>query len=207
MLIRGAKSAAGFTLLEAMITLTVFAVLTAIAIPNMRTWIMNNKVRGVADALQNGLRLAQSESLRQSRQVVFVFTDTTTPTTIPLAAAAGASSWAIYTVPSMTDGGEPPRFVQAGELSNASTGVTLTSNPATAAFCFNSAGRLVGNGSLSVTAITGGVACNQPVGPQQFSIAAVSGGDRPLQVTLGLGGQVHMCDPGVPISDSHPEGC
>ena len=205
MLIRSAKSAGGFTILEAMITLTVLAILTVIAVPNMRTWIVNNKVRGVADALQNGLRLAQTESLRRSRQVVFVFTDTTTPTAIPLAAAAGASSWAMYTVPSIA--GEIPQFIQSGELSNASTGVTVASAPATAALCFNSAGRLVGNPNASVTAITGGVGCNQPVGPQQFAIAAASGGDRPLQVTLGLGGQVHMCDPNVAISDSHPEGC
>jgi type IV fimbrial biogenesis protein FimT len=206
MLNRSAKSTAGFTILEAMVTLGVFAILTVIAIPNMRTWIMNNKVRGVADALQNGLRLAQSESLRRSRQVVFVFTDSTTPTAIPLAAAAGASSWAIYTVPSMA-AGEVPQFIQSGELSNASNGVTIVSAPATAAICFNSAGRMVANPNATVTAITGGVGCNQPLGPQVFSIAATSGGDRPLQVTLGLGGQVHMCDPGVAISDSHPEGC
>lgn len=206
MLIRDAKSAAGFTLLEAMVTLTVFAILTVIAIPNMRTWIMNNKVRGVADALQNGLRLAQSESLRRSRQVVFVFTDSTTPTNIPLAAAVGASSWALYTIPSMA-AGEAPQFIQSGELSNASASVTITSNPATAALCFNSAGRLIANPGANVIAITGGVACNQPLGPQTFSIAAATGSDRPLQVTLGLGGQVHMCDPNVGISDAHPEGC
>jgi type IV fimbrial biogenesis protein FimT len=206
MLSQRAKLAAGFTLLEAMVTLSVFAILTAIAIPNMRTWIMNNKVRGVADALQNGLRLAQSESLRQSRQVVFVFTDSTTPTAIPLAASATGNTWAAYTVPSMANG-EPPRFLQAGELSSASTGVTITGNPATAAICFNSAGRLVANPNASLTAITGGAGCTQPLGPQLFTIAAVSGGDRPLQVTLGLGGQVHMCDPAVTISDSHPEGC
>jgi type IV fimbrial biogenesis protein FimT len=207
MLIRSARSAAGFTILETMVTLTVLAILTVIAIPNMRTWIANNKVRGVADALQNGLRLAQSESLRRSRQVVFVFTNSPTPTAIPLAAAAGANSWAMYTVPSLAGALEIPQFIQAGELSNAGTGVTITSAPATAVICFNSAGRLVANPSANVTAITGGVVCNQPVGPQLFTIAATSGGDRPLQVTLGLGGQVHMCDPNVAISDSHPEGC
>jgi type IV fimbrial biogenesis protein FimT len=206
MLSQRAKLAAGFTLLEAMVTLSVFAILTAIAIPNMRTWIMNNKVRGVADALQNGLRLAQSESLRQSRQVVFVFTDSTTPGTVPVAAVAGGTTWAAYTVPSMATL-EQPRFLQAGELSNASAGVTITGAPAVAVICFNSAGRLVANPNASLTAITGGVGCTQPLGPQLFTIQAVSGGDRPLQVTLGLGGQVHMCDPAVTISDSHPEGC
>jgi type IV fimbrial biogenesis protein FimT len=204
---RSRKSAAGFTLLEAMVTLTVFAILTVIAVPNMRTWIMNNKVRGVADALQNGLRLAQSEALRRSRQVVFVFTDTATPTAIPLAAAAGASGWAVYTVPSMAAGLETPQFIQAGELSNASLAVTIASAPATAVICFNSAGRLVGNLTANVTAITGGAGCNQPVGAQTFTVAAAPGSDRPMQVTLGLGGQVHMCDPNVAISDSHPEGC
>jgi type IV fimbrial biogenesis protein FimT len=41
---------------------------------------------------------------------------------------------------------------------------------------------------------------------QQFNINT-PGADRPLQVDLGLGGQVHMCDPNVVLSNAHPEGC
>jgi type IV fimbrial biogenesis protein FimT len=213
MLIRRANSVAGFTMIEAMVTLTVLAILTALSVPTMRTWIVNNKIRGVSDELQNGLRLAQTESLRRSRQVVFALTNTNTPTVIPLGAVANGNSWAIYTVPSMTDGSELPQFIQAGVLSNVTTNVTVISN-GTAAVCFNAVGRLVNNATANVTAITGGATCIQPtvgvpVGTppvQLFNISSV-GGDRPLQITLGLGGQVHMCDPNVALTNAHPEGC
>lgn len=211
---RRSRRTAGFTIIELAVTMTVFAILVALGVPTMTTWIRNNKVRSVADALQTGLRLAQSESLRRSRQVVFALTNSTTPTAIALPAVANGTSWAIYSIPSMTDGTEPPEFIQSGILSNASSNVQVNSN-GTAAVCFNSVGRLANNASANVTAIVGAAnSCTQPtVGllpgsppVQKFNIS-IPGGDRPLQVTLGLGGQIHMCDPGVPISDSHPEGC
>jgi type IV fimbrial biogenesis protein FimT len=109
----------------------------------------------------------------------------------------------------MTDGSEVPTFIQSGVLSNASTNVQVSSN-GTAAVCFNSMGRLTNNAGANVALITGGGICTQPtVGapPVQIFNISIAGGDRPLQVNLGLGGQVHMCDPGVAISDAHPEGC
>jgi len=201
---------AGFTMIEMAVTMTIFAILVVLGVPSMTTWIRNNKVRTVSDSLQTGLRLAQAESLRRSRQVVFALTNSTTPSQRPLPAVADGTSWAIWTVPSMTNAAdETPMFIQSGVLSNASTNVQVISN-GTAAVCFNSVGRLTNNASANVTAITGGAICSQPtVGAppvQQFNIS-IPGGDRPLQVNLGLGGQVHMCDPGVPISDAHPEGC
>jgi type IV fimbrial biogenesis protein FimT len=154
--------------------------------------------------------MAQAESLRRSRQVVFALTNSTTPNFIPLPAAAGGTSWAIWTVPSMTTAAdETPQFIESGVLSNASSQVTITTNAPISTVCFNSVGRLVANAGASVVAITGGDTCQQPPGAPpvlKFNIS-VPGADRPLQVNLGLGGQVHMCDPGVPISDAHPEGC
>lgn len=196
-------------MIEMAVTMTIFAILVALGVPAMNTWIRNNKIRTVSDSLQNGLRLAQAESLRRSRQVVFSLTNSTTPTVIPLPAVVDGASWAIYAIPSMTDGSELPTFIQSGVLSNASANVTVNSN-GVAALCFNSMGRLVANAGANVTAVTGGANCVQPtagVPPvQQFNITT-PGGDRPLQVNLGLGGEVHMCDPNVTLSDAHPEGC
>ena len=204
---RRSPRASGFTMIEMAVTMTVFAILVALGVPSMTTWIRNNKVRTVADSLQTGLRLAQAESLRRSRQVVFALTNSTTPTVTPLPAAVDGLSWAIYSVPSMT-AGEVPEFIQSGVLSNLSSQVTINTNPAISTVCFNSVGRLVNNASANVNSITG-TSCQQPTGtpPVLTFTINVPGADRPLQVNLGLGGQVHMCDPGVPISDAHPEGC
>jgi len=211
MLMQRSRRASGFTMIEMVVTMSIFAILVALGVPSMTTWIRNNKVRTVTDSLQTGLRLAQAESLRRSRQVVFALTNSTNPTVTPLPAVAGGTSWAIWTLPSMA--GETPQFIQSGVLSNASANVQVTSTNNTtndvSTVCFNSVGRLVNNASANVTAITGGDSCQQPSGapPVLKFKFTMAGADRPLQVNLGLGGQVHMCDPGVPISDAHPEGC
>jgi len=205
------RRASGFTMIEMAVTMTVFAILVALGVPSMTTWIRNNKVRTVADSLQTGLRLAQAESLRRSRQVVFALTNSATPNAIPLPAVAGGTSWAIWTVPSMTNAAdEAPTFIQSGVF-NASAAVQVASTNNVSTVCFNSMGRLVNNASANVTLIAGaGNNCIQPtVGTPpvlKFNIT-LTGADRPLQVNLGLGGQVHMCDPAVVISDAHPEGC
>jgi type IV fimbrial biogenesis protein FimT len=209
LLMQRSRHASGFTMIEMAVTMTLFAILVALGVPSMTTWIRNNKVRTVADSLQTGLRLAQAESLRRSRQVVFALTNSTAPASWPVGAVADATSWAIYSVPSMTDGSELPEFIQSGVLSNISANVQVNSNGA-AAVCFNSVGRLINN-TTTVTAITGGATCSQPTAPpsppvQVFSIN-VPGADRPLQVNLALGGQIHMCVPTVPLSNTHPEGC
>jgi type IV fimbrial biogenesis protein FimT len=205
MLIQPVKRVGGFTLVEMVVAMGVFAVLVSVAVPTMRTWVSNAKVRAVSDALQNGVRLAQSESLRRSRQVVFSLTNSTTPQTLGFTAVTNGSYWSIYTVPSMTDGTETPAFVDAGVLST-SKNVTINGQ---AAICFNSVGRLVTNGSAGVVAITNGPTCAQPTGappvlPYKISI---TGADRPLWVQVNLGGQVHLCDPSQTLSSNNPAGC
>lgn len=205
------QRAKGFTLLEMAVTMAVFAILVAIGVPSMRTWIYNARIRTVSDALQNGLRLAQAESLRQSRQVVFALTNTTTPTAIPLPAAANGTSWAAYTLPSMTDGTETPNFIASGILSAASSNVQINSN-GVAAICFNSTGRMVANANANVTNVTGGATCALPVNvpPAQIFNVTTTGDNadtRQLEVRVSLGGQVHMCDPAFVLSVNYPEGC
>ncbi len=204
MLNHRANRARGFTLIEMVVTMGIFGLLTALAVPTMRTWISNTKVRAVSDALQNGLRLAQSESLRRSRQVAFELTNNTAA---PFTAVANGSYWAINTIPSMTDNTEFSAFVESGVLAAVGSNVTVTGP---AAVCFNSVGRLVSNTSASVTTATGGAACTLPtIGtpPTWAYNVTVAGADRRLQVTLSLGGQVHMCDPNKVFSSSNPDGC
>jgi type IV fimbrial biogenesis protein FimT len=189
------------------VAMGIFAILVAMAAPVMRTWVCNVKVRSVCDALQNGLRLAQTESLRRSRQVVFSLTNSTTPQTIGFTAVANGNYWSIYTIPSMTDGSETPAFVEAGVLSN-TTNVSITGQ---AAACFNSVGRLVTNSSTGVTGVTNGPTCAQPTSPPTPPVltykVSVTGADRPLWVEVSLGGQVHMCDPSLTLSTANPTGC
>jgi len=205
---RPVNKTSGFSLLEVVAALCIFAILVALGVPAMGTWIKNTKVRAVTDALQDGLREAQAESLRRSRQVVFSMTNSATPQAYPLPAVVNGSSWAIYALPSMTDGSELPTFIDSGVLSSASANVVINSN-GVASVCFNSMGRLVANTTANLTAVTGGATCDIPAGapPVQIFNLSLTGSDRPLEVQVGLGGQVHMCDPGLALSAANPEGC
>ncbi len=191
----------GFTLIEVAVTLTVFAILVALAVPAMNRWIGNVRVRSTADALQNGLRLAQAESLRRSRQVVFALTNSSTPQT-SLTAVQNGSYWSINTIPSMTDGSETGQFIESGTLTTTAAGVSITGP---AAICFNSMGRLTANTSTGIT----GASCALPVNtpPVQSYFINLPMADRPLRVDVALGGQVHLCDPAKVLSSTNPDGC
>jgi type IV fimbrial biogenesis protein FimT len=186
---------AGFTLIELMVTIVLMAILSALAFPSMTTWIRNTRVRSVSDSLQNGLRLAQSEALRRSRQTVFSLTNSAAPQT-SLTAAADGRNWSINTVALLTD--ETAEFIEAGGLSAAGSDVQIQGP---AAICFNSLGRLVVNPG---TGVTGGNCVAASI-PATYNIT-LTGADRPLRVLVALGGQVRMCDPARNISTS-PDGC
>ncbi len=192
--------AAGFTLIELLVTITLLGILLALTMPSMSVWVRNNSVRTVGDTLQNGLRLAQAEALRRSRQVAFSLTNSDSPEA-GVAATDNGSNWSINTVPSMT-AGETSAFVQSGVFGKVAAGVQIT-GPAT--ICFNSVGRLVANAAPALTDVTGGATCSVTTTPT-YNIA-VTGADRPLQVVVALGGQVRMCDPAKTLSAANPDGC
>jgi type IV fimbrial biogenesis protein FimT len=215
MLMTPADRASGFTLVEMIVAVAIFAILVALAVPAMQVWVANTKVRAVADALQNGIRLAQAESLRRSRQVVFALTNSTTPQAGGFTAATNGTYWAIQTIPVMTADGEAPVVVNTGVLTSGGSNVTITGP---AAICFNSMGRLIPNSS-SATGV--GFPCTVPTAPANASMVVptlnyvinltkpngTQLADHQLEVEVALGGQLHLCDPTTTLSNTNPYGC
>ena len=194
---RRAARQRGVTLVELMVTLVLMSLLLGLAAPNFRVWMRNAQVRTVSDALQNGMRLAQSEALRRSRQVVFFLTSDAACTNV-IAANANGVNWSIRTVP-MT-AGETSVVVQCGVLSDVAAGVAITGPTAV---CFNSMGRQAENAS---TGVTNGNCTLAVSGVSTYNVVA-TGADRSLRVLLTLGGQARLCDPARTWSDSAPDGC
>ncbi|MEN3113151.1 GspH/FimT family pseudopilin [Uliginosibacterium paludis] len=196
MLSRLRSAARGFTLIEMMVTITVMTILALLAMPGMTAWVANNRVRTVAEAMQNALRQAQGEAVKRSRQTVFALTAQT-----PAASAtpsANGGNWYLQTLPlSGSDDGTAGSFLR-GEKVATTQSVTITG---ASLLCFNSLGRLVSNTSTGL-----GASCTAPTSYTAYNLTA-SGADRPLRVEVYLGGKVRMCDPAKTLSSSNPDGC
>lgn len=59
----------GFTLVELMISVAVFAVLTVLALPSFNQWIANTKIRSTTESILAGFQLARTEAVRLNQGV------------------------------------------------------------------------------------------------------------------------------------------
>jgi type IV fimbrial biogenesis protein FimT len=170
--------------------------LMALGVPSFTAWIRNAQVRTVTDGLQAGIRLAQSEAVRRNRTMVFSLTNV--QPALNANAAANGKNWSVQTA-TLQFGTIVPEFVQGGALADVASGVTITGP---IAICFNANGRLTALASAN-TGVSG--ACD--VNGRTYDVTT-SNADRPLRVTVGLAGQVRLCDPKRPtLSDTSPDGC
>lgn len=198
------RAAQGFTLVELVVTFAVLAILTLLAVPSFTDFIRNTQVRSTADAMQNGLRLAQAEAVRRSRLVVFSLT--AGQPGLDAAAAANGPNWSIQAAPVAGIDDAKLQFIQGGAFGDAVAGVTIAGP---ASICFSAEGRLVA-GSTGLA----GVDCAAPTegGSIDYDVSRAAaqlrpGSDRPLRVRVALGGQVRMCDPAKALSATNPDGC
>lgn len=59
----------GFTLIELMITVVIFAVIAAVAMPSFRQMILNNQSQALGEELMTALQLARSEAIKRAKYV------------------------------------------------------------------------------------------------------------------------------------------
>jgi type IV fimbrial biogenesis protein FimT len=190
----------GFTLIEAMITLAVLALLFMIGLPGMNTWLQNTQIRTSTEALQAGLQLARAEALRRNVPVRFQLVDSLAG---GCALAMNGTSWVVSLadVTGQCNAVEsddvlvsPPQIVQ--KWSGAEGTPNAVINATVASVVFNGLGRTAGGAGavqIDVTNAAGG-AC-QPAGPM-----------RCLRINVASGGQMRMCDPAV-MDPADPRRC
>ena len=64
----------GVTLIELLIGLVILAMLLAMGLPSMATWMQNSQLRAAAESIQSGLQLARAEAVRRNTLVGFNMT-------------------------------------------------------------------------------------------------------------------------------------
>ena len=67
----------GFTLIELMVTLAVFAVLLMIAVPSMRPFLLSQSIKSASMDLNSTVALARSEAIKRNAVVAVTPVDTT----------------------------------------------------------------------------------------------------------------------------------
>lgn len=199
------QQAAGFTLIELLVTLVVLALLVTLAVPTFGTWVNNARVRSAAEALQNGLRVAQAEAAARGQQTVLVLTsDAPAWNSTPV---ANGRNWAVHAQPRAnsaeavaTASATTHPFIEGGTLASAS-GVSITGP---GLVCFNANGRIA-TGTAVAVPNAGSVTC--ATAPITYEVKHGTTVDRTYRILVSVGGRIRMCDAGKTLSSSNPDGC
>lgn len=198
------SSAAGFTLIELAITLTVFALLLGVVAPSAGALVANKQIRVTAESIQTGLQKARMEAVRRNRPVRFSLVSSNDPAVVDSSCApsASAASWVISvndpagkcsnTLSNVAD----PMLVETYAAGVHARRVVVSAagdDGVTAAdsVTFDGFGRAVGVNRLARVVVDNVVAGNDY---------------RPLQVVISEGGGIRLCDPRV-SANADPRAC
>jgi type IV fimbrial biogenesis protein FimT len=167
---------AGFSMVEALVAITIVAILFAVALPSFQSMLQGIQVKTAAEALNNGMQLAKAEAVRRNTNVTFTLGTGT----------AWTVGCAIPIADSNADGvDECPATIQSrpNEVNSQNVAVAVTPAGATTV-TFSGLGRAV----TTANPIT------------QLGVTA-TGTNRSLQIMIS-GGRIRMCDPTIVSSEN-----
>ena len=170
----------GFTLIELMIALAVFAFLVLIAGPQYADFLGNSQIRNGAENTLTGVRLAQSEAVRGNVTTRFVFDST-----------ACSGGWQVTRHNDETDAYD---LVQSYSYADGACRTTPSATPGGATVVtFNGLGRVVANVPASDTLKWVDITNTNVTAPRNLRVV----------ISPATPGGVKLCDPdpGVPAAD------
>ncbi|BAL23297.1 GspH/FimT family pseudopilin [Azoarcus sp. KH32C] len=159
---------AGFTLIEALVTISILALITAFAAPSFEGILANFRVRTSAEAIMSGLQLARIEALRRNQPVSFTLT-------------TGTADWAVATV-------SPSSPIQASK-GNGAGNLSIATNSDQTAVTFVSSGMVDASGSHLQQ-----IDISSDLTNRQLRIAVHNGGQLQLcDPTITISGDPRTC--------------
>ena len=190
----------GVTLVELMVGIAIFGLLSALAVPSYSAWIQNTQIRTAAESIVNGLQLARDEALRRNQSVDFVLTsDAPLPTAVnSITRAAQGPNWMVRIFEASGNYTQDPDFIQAwaGSAGTPNARLSTTASGAQETVRFSPLGRAAFYTAQVLTVAT------QPRAELRIEVSSsaatckLSGGDlRCLTVEMSTGGKVRVCDP------------
>lgn len=178
----------GFTIIEAVITITVAGLLVAAALPSAGAWIRNSRIRTAAESISNGLQQARNEAVRRNQSVSFYLVSDADPVSMTDACALSSTSsgWVIsISSPVGRCASDRDTFVAVRPAGDGASGLSVAAldNAAAAAttVTFNGFGQISNPSAISCVKVRNTMAADS----------------RPLLIAVNPGGQVRMCDPAV----------
>lgn len=187
----------GFTLIELMIGIVIFAIVLALGMPSFSDWIRNTRIRNFTESIVTGLNVAKAEAVRRNALVRFQVVGSLNA---GCALSAAGTSWMVsLDAPTGTGSCDQapsdtlaPRIIQKQA---AQAGANLTVAGADL-IRFNGVGRAtfpVGVNDVNINVGVAGGVCATSDAPN---------GLRCLSVVVSSSGQVRMCDPALVSTDS-----
>jgi type IV fimbrial biogenesis protein FimT len=179
----------GFTLIELMIAVVIFAFLILLAGPMYTDFIANSRIRNAGEALLNGVRATQAEAVRRNTIAWFA-----------LDPAVGFKVYATDPADGTADDGRDvnhPWVVSPYVFANeGASKATFTPNGAATTVTFDGLGRVLPNADTSISLTRIDITNPDIANPHSLRVA--------INAVGGSGG-TKLCDPAMPSTD--PAGC
>lgn len=177
----------GVSLIEVLVSMVIFSILLAAAMPSFSQFIQNRKVRSGTDAILQGLNLAKAEAVRRNTSVQ-----------VAISADTGWVVGCVTAVEADNNGDGLPDCtanIQTRPGGEGSAGVQSTA----VTLAFNAYGKvpaLTANSTINVDNPTAG------------TCEASGGSLRCLRVVVSPAGQIRTCDPQLTTTNaSSPQAC
>jgi type IV fimbrial biogenesis protein FimT len=202
--------AAGFTLVELLIAISILAILLVVGMPSLSAWVASAKVNSMADFYLDGLRLARNGALQKSAASRFVLTPN----------ANGQSDWQVdWCFPRSVKPCDNSGTTRWSTTTVAATGDINLANPSYSVFHSADSLPSASNASMTLTpAAAIGIYYNaqgwvntsvQPFLRQlridpaaSFNPDPATPNVRPVSIAINLSGIAERCDPLAAAGDS-----